>query len=70
MATGPITSWQINGERLEAVADLILDNGSKITEYGECSHEIEKCLLYGRKARINIDRVLKSRDSILPTNSI
>ena len=63
MASGPITSWQINGE---TVSDFIL-RGSKITADGNCSHEIKRCLLLGRKAKTNLDSVLKSRDIILPT---
>ena len=66
MASGPITSWQINGETLETVTDFIF-LGSKITADGDCSHEIERCLLLGRKAMINPDSVLKSRDIILQT---
>ena len=63
MASGPITSWQINGE---TVADFIF-LGSKITADGDCSHEIKRCLLLGRKAMTNLDRILKSRDITLPT---
>ena len=63
MASGPITSWQIDGE---TVADFIL-GGSKITEDGDCSHEIKKLLLLGRKVMTNLDSVLQSRDVILPT---
>ena len=66
MASGPITSWQIDGETLETVADFIF-MGSKITADGDCSHEIKRCLLLGRKVMINIDRILKSRDITLPT---
>ena len=66
MAPGPITSWQIDGETMETVTDFIyLD--SKITADGNCSHEIKRRLLLGRKATINLDRVLKSRDITLPT---
>ena len=61
MASGPITSWQINGETVETVADFIL-GGSKITPDGDCSHEIKRHLLLGRKARTNLDSILKSRD--------
>ena len=61
MAPGPITSWQINGETMERVTDCIF-LGSKITEDGACSHEIKRCLLLGRKAMTNLDRVLKSKD--------
>ena len=66
MASGPITSWQTNGETMETVTDLIF-LGSKITADGECSHEIERCLLLGRKAVTNLDSILKSRDTTLPT---
>ena len=67
MASGPITSWQIDGETMKTVPDFIL-RGSKITEDGDCSHEIKICLLLGRKAITNIDSILKSRDITLPTN--
>ena len=66
MASGPITSWQINGETMETVTDIIL-GGSKITADGDCSHEIKKRLLLGRKVMTNLDSILKSRDIILPT---
>ena len=66
MASGPITSWQIDGEKMETVTDFIF-LGSKITVYGNCSHEIKRCLLLGRKAVTNLDSVLKSRDITLPT---
>ena len=66
MASGPITSWQIDGERVETVADFIL-GGSKITEDGDCSHEIKRHLLLGRKVMANLDSILKSRDITLPT---
>ena len=66
MAFGPITSWQIDGETMETVIDCIL-GGSKITADGDCSHEIKRCLLLGRKAMTNLDSILKSRDIILPT---
>ena len=66
MASGPITSWQIDGERVEAVSDFIL-GGSKITADGDCSHEIKRRLLLGRKVMTNIDSILKSRDITLPT---
>ena len=66
MASGPITSWQINGETVETVTDLIL-GGSKITVDGDCSHEIKRHLLLGRKVMTNLDSILKSRDIILPT---
>ena len=64
MASGPITSWQIDGEKMETVTDFIF-LGSKITVYGNCSHEIKRCLLLGRKAVTNLDSVLKSRDITL-----
>ena len=67
MASGPITSWQIHEETMEAVTDFIL-LGSKITADGDCSHEIKRCLLLGRKAMTNLDSKLKSRDITLPTN--
>ena len=66
MASGPITSWQIDGETEETVPDFIL-LGSKITADGDCSHEIKRRLLLGRKAMTNLDRILKSRDITLPT---
>ena len=66
MASGPITSWQIDGETMEAVRDFI-SLGSKITMDGDCSHEIKRCLLLGRKAMTNLDSVLKSRDVTLST---
>ena len=66
MASGPITSWQIDGETVETVTDFIL-GGSKITADGDCSHEIKRCLLLGRKVMTNIDSILKSRDIALPT---
>ena len=65
MASGPITSWQIDGETMETVADFIF-LGSKITADGDCSHEIKRRLLLGRKAMNNLDSILKSRDIILP----
>ena len=65
MASSPITSWQIDGETMETVTDFIL-LGSKITANGDCSHEIKRSLLLGRKAMTNLDSILKSRDSILP----
>ena len=67
MASSPITSWQINGETMETVRDFSF-GGSKITADGNCSHEIKRCLLLGRKAMINLDNILKSRDITLPTN--
>ena len=66
MASGPITSWQIDGETMETVRDLIL-GGSKITADGDCSHEIKRHLLLGRKVITNQDSILKSRDITLPT---
>ena len=66
MASGPITSWQIDGETVEAVSDFIL-GGSKITADGDCSHEIKRCLLLGRKVMTNLHSILKSRDITLPT---
>ena len=67
MASGPITSWQIDGKTMETVTDFIL-LGSKITADGDCSHEIKRCWLLGRKAMTNINSILKSRDITLPTN--
>ena len=67
MACGHITSWQIDGETMETVRDFIFMD-SKITADGDCSHEIKRCLLLGRKAMTNLDRLLKSRDITLPTN--
>ena len=67
MASGPITSWQIDGETMETVRDFILV-GSKITADGDCSREIKRCLLLGRKAMTNLDSILKIRDITLPTN--
>ena len=66
MASGPITSWQIDGETGETVTDFILRD-SKIIADGDCSHEIKRCLLLGRKAMTNLDSILKSRDTSLPT---
>ena len=65
MASGPITSWQINGETMETVRDFIL-GGSKITVDGDCSHEIKRHLLLGRKAMTNLDNILKSKDITIP----
>ena len=65
MASGPITSWQIDGETMETVTDFIF-LGSKITADGDCSHEIKRHLLIGRKAMTNLDNILKNRDIILP----
>ena len=69
MASGPITSWQIDAETMETVTDFIL-LGSKITADDDCSHEIKRRLLLGRKAMTNLDSILKSRDSILLTNGL
>ena len=66
MASGPITSWEIAGETVETVSDFIL-GGSKITADGDCSHEIKKHFLLGRKTMTNLDSILKSRDTTLPT---
>ena len=66
MASGPITSWQIDGETVEIVSDFIFW-GSKITADGDCSHEIKRCLLLGRKVMTNLDSIIKSRDITLPT---
>ena len=66
MASGPITSWEVDGETVEAVSDFIL-GGSKITADGDCSHEIKRRLLLGRKVMTNLDSILKSRDITLPT---
>ena len=68
MASSPITSWQIDGERMETVTDFIF-LGSKITADGDCSHEIKRHLLLGRKAMTNLDSILKSRDITLPTKA-
>ena len=67
LASGPITSWQMDGETVETVADFIF-LGYKITADGDCSHEIKRCLLLGRKVKTNLDSILKSRDITLPTN--
>ena len=69
MASSPITSWQIDGERVETVADFILGGGSKITTDGDCGHEIKRPLLLGRKAMTNLDNILKNRDITLPTKA-
>ena len=66
MASSPITSWEIDGETVETVSDFIL-GGSKTTADGDCSHEIKRCLLLGRKVMTNLDSILKSRDITLPT---
>ena len=68
MASSPITSWEIHGETVETVADFIL-GGSKITTDGDCSHEIKRRLLLGRKVMTNLDSILKSRDITLPTKA-
>ena len=68
MASGPITSWEINGETVETVSEFILA-GSKITADGDCSHEVKRCLLLGRKAMTNVDSIFKSRDITLPTKA-
>ena len=67
MASGPITSWEIDGETVETVADFIF-GGSQITADGDCSHEIKRCLVLGRKVMTKLDSMLKSRDITLPTN--
>ena len=69
MASGPITSWQIDGETVETVVDFIL-GGSNITANGDCSHEIQRCLLLGRKVMTNLDSILKSRDITFPTRCV
>ena len=66
MASGPITSWQIDGETVETVSDFILGD-SKITADGDCSHDIKRCLLLGRKVMVNLDSILKSRNITLLT---
>ena len=66
MAPGPMASWEIDGETVETVSDFIL-GGSKITAYGDCSHEIKRRLLLGRKVMTNLDSIFKSRDVTLPT---
>ena len=69
MASGPIPSWQIDGETVETVADFIF-GGSKITADSDCSHVIKRCLLLGRKVMMKLDRILKSRDTTLPTKLV
>ena len=69
MASGPFTSWEIDGETVETVSDFTL-GGSKITVDGDCSHEIKRHLLLGRKVMTNLDSILKSRDITLPTKSV
>ena len=66
MASGPITSWEIDGKTVETVSDFIL-GGSKITADGDCSHEIKRCLLFGKKVMTNLHSILKSRNITLPT---
>ena len=66
MASGPVTSWEVDGETVERVSDFIF-LGSRITADGNCSHEIKRCLLLGRKVMTNLDSILKSRDITLPT---
>ena len=66
VASGPITSWEVDGERVETVSDFIF-GGSKITADGDCSHEIKRRLLLGRKVMTNLDSIMKSRDITLPT---
>ena len=68
MASGPITSWEIDGETAETVSDFIF-LGSKIPANGDCSHEIKRCFLFGRKVMTKLDSILKSRDIILPTKA-
>ena len=68
MASGPITSWQIEGETVETMSDFIF-GGSKITADGDCSHEIKRCLLFGRKVMTNLDSILKNRNISLPTKA-
>ena len=68
MASGPITSWQTDGETVETVTDFIF-GGSKITADGDYSHEIERCLLFGRKVMANLESIFKSRDITLPTKA-
>ena len=68
-ASGPITSWEIDGKTVETVSDLIF-LGSKVTSGGDCSHEIKRCLLLGRKVMNNLDSILKSRDITLSTSSV
>ena len=67
MASSPITSWEIDGETVETVSDFILGGGSKITADGDCSHEIKRRLLLGRKVMTNLDSIFKSRHKTLPT---
>ena len=67
MASGPITSWEIDGETLETLSDFTILRGSKITAGGDCSHKIKRCLLIGRKVMTNLDSIFKSRDITFPT---
>ena len=67
MTSGPITSWLIDAERMETVTDFVFLKGSKITADSDCSHEIKRCLLLGRKVTTNLDSILKNRDITLPT---
>ena len=69
MASGPITSWEIDGETMETVTDFIW-GGFKISPDGDCSHEIKRCLLLGKKIMTNLDSIFKSRDITLPTKSV
>ena len=69
MASGPVTSWQIDGETMETVTKFIFGD-SKITADGDCSHEIKRCFLLGRKVMTNLDSIFKSRDITLPTKSV
>ena len=69
MTSGPITSWLIDAERMETVTDFVFLKGSKITADSDCSHEIKRCLFFGRKALTNLDSILKSRDITLPQRS-
>ena len=68
MASGPITLWQIDGGKVETVADFILGRGSKIIGDGDCSHDIKRCMLLGNKAMTNLDSTLKSKGVTLPTD--
>ena len=70
MASGPITSWEINGETVKTDSNHFLEGGSKITADGDCSHEIKRCLLVARKTMTNLDSILKSRDITLSTRSV
>ena len=70
MASGPFTSWEIDGETVETVSDFFFGGGSKITADGDCSHEIKRCLLLGGKVMTNLDSILKSRDIICQQRSV